>query len=764
MMTGSPRLLPLATFLCAALLGTTLLSPALRAADLSGDYSWKPVRLGAGGFVTGLVIHPLDPDVRYCRTDVGNAYRWDAAAREWMPLVVREGLAGVPVSVASAPSKIGVESIAVDPLNPKIVLISFPAKYSSSDKKSVTPIAGAVFRSTDGGINFTQSDLNVKMMPNGGWRHKGECMGIDPVNPGIVYYGSRENGLWRSADGGLKWSQLTTGGAPDAKANVIGIRFDRTSRTAVTTYAIVAGGTVLRSADSGTTWTDVGATSGLEGKLGNSFVDQLGNLYVVKNGTKMMWKMTREGAWSEMRPDFGSSGNNANGVAVDPANPRRLFAIGTGGSISRSLDGGVTWVRLGNRFTFGNTFAWLPQIVKGSAEGWRSNGGILFDQKGRLWVPQGNEGVLSVVPSTDDSETAAAPLRWQIDSKGIEEFVSHDIIIPPGGGDRMIGAVEDGTAFLIKNPDTFDVVQANLQPQLISNGTGLAFCPNAGNYVAVTTADVHHTSSGKDFSGYSTNGGQTWTQFASQPEGAKAGSIAISRRDGWGEGADHLVWYPLGNRPPYWSHDGGKTWTQSAGFPLKANGTFDQNLSGFWNGALKQRALMADPHVADRFFLYTIWGGASRLFRSDDGGRNWIPMPESGLPAGGHHAQLAANPFVKNDHWFADGWESGGPSGLWHSTDGATYAKLPGIERAITLALGKGPGAIGAVFFYGKLTDDPEWGVFRSVDGGATWDRISRYPAGQIDIPTSMAASHETFGLVAIGLSGNSFVYGRAAK
>ncbi|HEY9247493.1 MAG TPA: hypothetical protein VIO38_00090, partial [Rariglobus sp.] len=542
-----------AALLCAASLLPALLPPAAHAADLSGAYEWKPVRLGAGGFVTGLVIHPLDADVRYCRTDVGNAYRWDAKLGEWLPMVVRIGTTGVPASVAAAPSKIGVESIAVDPKDLNVVLMSFPAKYSASDKKSVTPVAGAVFRSTDGGRNFTQSDLNVKMLPNGAWRTKGECMGIDPVNPRIAYYGSRENGLWRSADGGLKWTQLTTGGAPGAKANVIGIRFDRTGPTSVITYAIVDGGAILRSVDSGATWTDVGATTGLEGRPANSFVDQLGNLYVVKNKTTKIWRLSRDGKWTELSPNFGSSGNQANSITVDPANPNRLFAIGTGGSVSRSLDGGATWVRLGNRFTFGNTFAWLPQMVKGSAEGWRSNGGILFDQKGRLWVPQGNEGVLTTVPSADDSETAAAPLRWQIDSKGIEEFVSHDIIIPPGSGDQMIGAVEDGTAFLIKNPDTFDVVQANLQPQLISNGTGLAFCPNAGNYVAVTTADVHHTSSGKDFSGYSTNGGQTWTQFASQPEGAKAGSIAISRRDGWGEGADHLVWYPLGNRPPYWS-------------------------------------------------------------------------------------------------------------------------------------------------------------------------------------------------------------------
>ncbi|PTX97342.1 hypothetical protein DB346_20265 [Verrucomicrobia bacterium LW23] len=748
-----------------------------RAADLSTQYEWKPVRIGAGGFVTGLVIHPLDPEVRYCRTDVGNAYRWDTALKEWMPMVVSHrdatgkppaGAAGtgVPASVAAAPSKIGVESIAVDPRNKNVVLIAFPAKFSSSDKSRTTPVLGSVFRSNDGGRSFVQSDLNVKMVPNGSWRHKGECMGIDPANPQTVYYGSRQNGLWKSTDGGMRWKQLTTGGAPAATANVPGVRFDRVpGQSTSTVYAIVEGTGVLKSTDAGDTWTDVGAKSGLEGKVGNSTVDQDGNLFVVRGGSTKIWRMTRAGEWKELSPHFGSSGNNANGLAVDPTNARRIFAIGAGSCISRSLDGGDTWVCLGNTLTFANTFGWLPQKVNGSSKAWRSNGGILFDTKGRLWIMQGNEGILTATPASGDPETAKEPLQWTIDSKGIEEFVAHDVAFIPGTGGRMITAVEDGTAFLIRNPDNFDTAQATLQKQLISNATSVAICPNAPNVLVVTSADIHHTGSGKDYSGISLDGGETWASFPTPPAAARAGTIAISRREGWGDGQDHLVWYPLGNRPPHWSHDGGKTWQVGAGFPLKANGAFDQNISGYWNGSLKQRALIADPHKADRFFLYTIWGGASRLYRSDDGGRNWTPLPDSGLPHGGHHAQFAANPFVANDIWFCDGWESGGESGLWHSIDGATFTKVPGVERAINVAVGKGKDGAGAdkgaVYIYGKLAGDSNWGIFRTLDAGGTWDRVAYYPAGQLDIPTRMAASPDTFGLLAIGLSGNSFVYGK---
>jgi hypothetical protein len=756
------------TLLCAALLVSLPVQSSVHAADLSGNYTWKPVRLGAGGFVTGLVIHPANPDVRYCRTDVGNAYRWDTTVNEWVPMVVRNGTTGIPASVAVAPARIGVESIAVDPQNTNIVLISFPARYSSGN--GLTSLAGSVFRSTDGGRNFTQSDLNVTMAPNDGWRNKGECMGIDPNDGQIAYYGSRAAGLWKSVNGGLNWTQLTAGGAPAATATVIGIRFDRVSPTATTVYAVVGGGSVLKSTDAGATWADVGAGSTLANAPANSTVDLAGNLYVAKNGTTKICKMTRAGVWSELTATFGSSGNTINNVAVDPANPSRLFAIGNGGCVSRSLNGGAIWTSLGNFLQFGNTFGWLPQLVNGSPSGWRSNGGIQFDSNGRLWISQGNEGVLNVTPSATNTETAASPLLWKINSKGIEEFVGRDVTIPPGSGDQPVVTMEDGTGFLIENPDTFVSVQSSLATtQLISNGTAVSVCPNDPDFIVIATADIHGTSTGQDFSGYSTDGGLSWTKFLTRPgtPSVKAGIIAVGRRNGWSTGSDHLVWYPVGNRAPFWSHDGGQTWTLGAGLNANAtSGAFTDGTSAFWDASLKQHTLVADQLVPDKFYFYTPWGGQSRLFSSVDGGVNWTPVTGHGLPSAGHNATILSNPYQLDDYWFVDGQEGSATHGVWRSTNGGTvYGRLTTVDRANNIAIGKGAGTPGAAAFslyiYGRLTSTTEWGVFRSIDAGVTWDRLSYFPAGQIDMPTSLAASQDTFGLVYISYLGNSYVYGR---
>lgn len=44
------------------------------------SYKWKNVQIVVGGFVDGIIFHPTAPNVRYARTDMGGAYKWNASA------------------------------------------------------------------------------------------------------------------------------------------------------------------------------------------------------------------------------------------------------------------------------------------------------------------------------------------------------------------------------------------------------------------------------------------------------------------------------------------------------------------------------------------------------------------------------------------------------------------------------------------------------------------------------------------------------------
>jgi hypothetical protein len=769
--------------------------------DITSQYLWQPVRIGGGGWVVGMAIHPLNPAVRYARTDVGSAYRWNDTAQLWVPMRVSnaDGSGVQSAAETSAPSSYGVDSVAVDPANTSVVYMVFPTEHSCDIQCPTNYVE--IYKSVDGGQNFTPGRMSTAAIignPNGTNRMDGEKLVVDPANSSVLYYGSDSQGLYRSLDGGTTWTQFNGSSAPPTKIEFVNIQFAKEPGTVTvngaavskTIYAVSisnngdAGGDVYQSTDGGQNWADIstGVTDAASGQslshqALSSSIDGADALYVVENSAtdgslRAYWKYAA-GKWSRVSLQ-GSINQALSAVVVDPTNAQRMYAMGQDTSLSRSDDGGATWINLGSPL-YANTLGWLPQTVGMSGSQWHSNGGLKVDSSGNLWSPTGQEGILTIAAAKASAATAANPPKWSITSIGIEEMVAMDMTVPPGSNDTIIATAMDTTGFYIPNPDNFSAAQIPLQQETIAQGTSVAYSPDMPSYIAITSSNVF--TGGANYSGYSADGGRTWTHFGPALKyscGASvcdipAGMIAVSARGSRALGSDHIVLYPPNDLAPQYSQDGGATWHVTASFPLNADGmTIDTtDFNSFAYPELNQHLLRADPFVADKFYLKFTHAPAS-LYISNDGGQTWQGQGGANLPDNAWSGQLVVNGKVQNDLWYADGFAGSSPHGVFHSADGGqTFQQLAGISHAITIAVGAGSGQAGdaayTVYFYGLMTSGTEWGIFQSTNGGSSWNRISYYPTGIYDVPRAMAASQDTFGKVYLGFSGNSFVYGQKA-
>src|SRR5262245_61653709 len=134
------------------------------------------------------------------------------------------------------------------------------------------------------------------------------------------------------------------------------------------------------------------------------------------------------------------------------------------------------------------------------------------------------------------------------------------------------------------------------------------------------------------------------------------------------------------------------------------------------------RSLAADPRDPRRVYLGTSDG---LIYRSDDSGRRWLRMTP-GFPLRGMSLDdLAVTPsgVLLAGYWEVQG--SGG--GVARSADGGrSFSILEGIKGEPVRALAIGP-ANPDTLVAGTLN-----GVFRSLDAGRTWRRIT--PEGHPDL------------------------------
>ncbi|MEO8806271.1 MAG: hypothetical protein ABI433_09320, partial [Burkholderiaceae bacterium] len=168
--------------------------PASTAASVTPATTWKTVKMGGGGYITGILYHPTVQNLRYARTDVGGAYRWDNAIASWTSL--SDGF-GRPDRSAE-----GVESMAVDPSDPNKVYMVTGFSISSLD--------GRLYYSSNQGNTWSFVALPFPVAANNAGRAIGERLMVDPNLPSTMFYASRTAGLWKSTNSGLNWSQVTS--------------------------------------------------------------------------------------------------------------------------------------------------------------------------------------------------------------------------------------------------------------------------------------------------------------------------------------------------------------------------------------------------------------------------------------------------------------------------------------------------------------------------------------------------------------------------
>jgi hypothetical protein len=716
---------------------------------------WRNVTIGGGGFVTGLIHNPSQRGLLYARTDVGGAYRKDAASRSWVPLL--DGFGQPDWNLQ------GIESLATDPVEPNRVVLA-AGTYTSPQVGN-----GEILRSTDYGKTWQRTPLPFKTGGNEAGRGNGERLVIDPLLHQILYLGTRRDGLWRSRDFGASWSRVTSfPEVPDDSVKqqqpssepwrfnylgqAVGIVFvildPRGGEVGTPTSRLYAGvstgaTSLFMSEDAGRSWKPVQGQP-LGYRPNQAVLSSDGMLYVTygdepgPNGMRdgAVWKFdTKKQQWTNITPDKPRPPEHAFGyaaVAVDAQHPATVLVATWNrhhpqDEIFRSTDGGKTWLPLLGQPEWDHSLApytqtmhhhWLSDVVIDPFDG----NHVLFTTGYGIWAT-GNAG---------DVERAE-PTRWYFDDRGLEETVPLALISPPVGP-HLVSGLGDIDGFC--HDDLSVSPPARFDAPGFKNTEWLDFAEQVPTVMARSGTTYGHD---RILGAWSEDSGRHWQGFPTEPPapaqgrhwpGPSTGPIAIAADGG------AIVWTTRAN-PPYLSRDRGKSWRPIEGAPTDLR-------------------VIGDRVDAGIFYGYDLSSGV--LYVSRNAGVT-MQAELSGLPTVAQHrrpgyADLRGVPGKSGEFWVVVAGK------LLRFTDsGRAVTTLDAVADATAVGFGKpAPGAAyPAIFAAARI--EGICGIFRSDDAGRSWQRIDD-DAHQYGSVSRITGDPRIFGRVYLATGGRGIVYG----
>ena len=732
---------------CVTLLGL-FAGPVRPAVPSSSHYVWNNVVVGGGGFSPNILFSSVEPELAYLRTDIGGIYRYDHSQQRWIAL--QDGMA--------EGNYFGVESVAPDPRNAQVVYAAV-GMYSSGP--------AAILRSDDRGTTWNVFPVPFRMGGNEDGRGLGERLAIDPHDTNILYFGSRHDGLQRSADRGRTWSRVTTFPAPglgrparhQTHAGVSFVLFDPRSgaRDTPTTTLFVAVADpgqhhLFRSVDAGASWLPVPGEPRADLLPVRAQLASNGILYLTySNGVgpngitdgAVFALDTSTSSWRNLTPPRPAGGFM--GLAVDAQHPDTLLAATVDcwlgrDTIWRSTDAGQHWESLRPRSDIDPSAA--PFLRWGATDadfGWWM-AGVAIDpfNSNHLAYTTGATVYASDQPL---SVAGSQHILWQPWVSGIEETAILTLASPPLGPPLLSGFGDIGgfahESLHVSPPTLFT-------NPVFDNTHTLDFAGRSPNIVIRGGRSQH---SSLAIAAWSQDFGRSWTPLQLPPDTHRATPPALTGY--YRDEADAVIavsadgaTFIAMTRVPMLTRDRGQHWTAVRGLPDFAR-------------------VVADRLDPQRF--YALDFGRSRVAISENGGQSFALVSSKGLPEQACAVQpraydpwpLLAAPGRAADLWLVCRGR------LYHSSDGGrNFAEQRGEVAVTALAFGRPrtDGDYPTLFAIGTRGDLEA--IWRSDDAGVSWVRVNDAEHEYGRRFRVISADQRVFGRVYVGTDGRGVIYG----
>jgi len=528
---------------------------------------------------------------------------------------------------------------------------------------------------TTGGVPAYQADSWVRLGgPPGGL---GYDIRMQPDNPDIMYVTDAFAGFFKSTDGGESWFPINEGieVSPGAGTTAFCVTIDPHDYNTIW-GGLQLSGHIYRSTDGGQTWE----------RRDNGLI-------------------------------FDDHPRSVRGITVDPNDPNVVYAgveVGTGtvhrmelvrGEVYKSTDAGLHWTRIWEGENLAR-YIWVDP--RDSNRIYVSTG--LFDRDAaNSDIPNGVWGGVGILRSTDGGQT------WEVlgYDNGLGGLYVPSLFMHPDDPDTLVAAVtypaDPGGEGVYVTHDGGDTWQKVLDADRQWAGMDAV-------EIAVSDTNVWYAAA-ESVAYRSDDGGATWQRFymgTPDREGGLPIDLQVDPRD------PYRIFQNAYGGGNMMSEDGGETWVDA---------------SRGYTGARVERVLVLPGSG---------WTVLASNFRSDDGGASWTGLGflarayVAWQPVDGSGLHIVTGDTYGTAHISSDGgatWESVQVTDTEGQPLAVSMASVPTDPQTIYLAYAEGNCATARGDNAYRACFDPRPGLFRSRDGGRTWEQLD-VPFADVSILT----------------------------